>query len=461
MIEYNDYPELQNVKKFYSIDTEQKIIGIILLEPEKLLEMDKLLPCAMYDLSHKMILEACYELSNDGKQIDAVVIAEYFDERNRLAEVGGLDYLLDIVRNTAGSHSLNSYVKIVNDRAKERAILKASNDIRDVMTMPDLTTDERIGETEKIISLALESDEGVNSVSTTKEAVKSYIEKLDHRFQNGVENGLMTGIDSLDDRFSGFMPGDFIIVGGRPSMGKTTVATNLLRGPAESGKRCYCSSLEMETSSLMNRFIASVAGIGLKTLKDATLEDGDWPKLTAAVSKIKDWSIVFDDQGGVDIADLCNRWRAESRKNGLDFIVVDYLQLITDRSEKNRFDVVSSVSRKLKQIAKELKVPVVALSQLSRKVEERTDKRPTNADLRESGQIEQDADIIMFVYRDEIYNQDTHQKGVMELITTKFREGEIGTDYVQFIGQYNQIKKLEGGYTPPPKEEYKPKKRGF
>lgn len=461
MSDYSDYPELEQIRKLYSIDSEQNIIGVAMLDSSKLLNADKIIPMAMYDSRHRMILEACLELLGDNKPVDTIIIAEYFDQRGKLDQIGGLDYLLDIAKNTASLSNINSHIRAVNNRAKERAILQAALDIKEVIYQPDLSTDERIAQTESIIAESMGDDEEIGTSSTSKEALKNYIESLDYRFNNGVTNGLLTGLGALDERWMGLRPGNFILIGGRPSMGKTTVATAIISGAAKAGKRGYFSSLEMPCDEITERLIASNGSVDMSRLKSGKLKDEDWSKLTAATHIMKDWNMVYDDQGGVDIADLCNRWRSENRKNGLDFIIVDYLQLIGDRTEKSRFDLVSAVSRKLKGIAKELELPVIVLSQLSREVEKRPNKRPMNSDLRESGQLEQDADIICFVYRDEIYDENTQHKGIVELITTKYRSGIIGTDYMNFVGQYNQIKTLDHAYVPPEPDKKKYQDRGF
>lgn len=458
---YSDYPELEQQRKLYSIDSEQNIIGVALMASEKLLDSDRILPSAMYDSRHKMILEACLELLGENKPVDTIIIAEYFDQRGKLEQIGGLGYLLDIAKNTASLSNINAHIKSVNNRAKEREILTAALEIKDVIYEADLSTDERIAKTEMIIAGSMGDDEEISTVSTAGEAMKAYLELLDDRFTNGTVTGLLTGLETLDERWTGLLGGDFVLIGGRPGMGKTTALTAILSGVADAGKKCYFSSLEMPTKQITQRLTASTGSIHLSALKSADLQDGDWAKLTVAAHRMKQWNVVFDDQGGVDIADLCNRWRREKRKNGLDLIMVDYLQLITDRSEKNRFEVVSAISRKLKAIAKELDIPVIVLSQLSRQVEQRPDKRPNNSDLRESGQLEQDADIICFCYRDDYYYEDSPAKGIIELITTKFRDGEAGTDYFNFVGAMNQIKTLEHGYTPPPPESNGYKKKGF
>jgi replicative DNA helicase len=461
MNDYSDYPELEEQRKFYSIDSEQNIIGSILIAPETLYEAASLKASSMYDPRHKMIVEACLSLSDDNKPIDISIVAEYFDQRGQLDKVGGLGYLVDIAKNTASISNINSHIRAVNDRAKERAILDAAVMMREAMHQPDMSTDERIGEAQRVVNECLSDDEEIESISTVNDALRDYLSELDNRFENGVVTGLLTGLTDLDKRWSGLSGGDFVLIGGRPGMGKTTVATAILTGSAEAGKKGYFSSLEMPTKQITQRLIASTGSIDLNRLKSAELQDEDWPKLTAAAHRMKQWNVVFDDEGGVDIADLCSRWRAESRKNGLDYIMVDYLQLINDRSESRRFDVVSAVSRKLKAIAKELDVPIIVLSQLSRQVEQRPDRRPNNSDLRESGQLEQDADIICFCYRDEYYNDNTVQKGVIELITSKFRDGEAGTDYFNFVGSRNQIKDFDHSYVPPEPEQKQYQKKGF
>lgn len=465
MYDLDAYESMHNTdySKLYSIDSEQTIIGTVLLEPDRLFEADKIDPEDMYRASHKIILGEILDMQSEGKQIDIALLSDRLDSFGQLEAIGGLDYLVDIARNTASTRAINSHIRVVKGKAKERRILKAAEEMKGAILHETGSSDERIGLAQAVVTEALNTDEQHDTVSTIGSALKSYIEDLDYRLENGEEPGLMTGLESLDKRWSGLRGGDFVLIGGRPGMGKTTALTAMIDGAARSGKRVYFSSLEMPTQQLTQRMIASIGGIELHKLKSAQLESEDWPKLTNAAHLMKSWGVVFDDQGGVDIAELCSRWRAEKRKNGLDLIMVDYLQLINDRAEKSRFDVVSSISRKLKAIAKELDVPIIVLSQLSRKVEERHDKRPNNADLRESGQLEQDADIICFVYRDEVYNEHTNAKGIIELITTKFRDGEAGTDFFSFIGAKNQIKKLEYDYVPQTQDPkpYKKTDKGF
>jgi replicative DNA helicase len=294
-------------------------------------------------------------------------------------------------------------------------------------------------------------------------AVKDYVKYLSWRFENEGIQGIKTGLREVDTRLQGMKGGELYIVAARPGMGKTTYATNILANAATEGAKCYFSSLEMPRNQLVQRMIASTGQIPLSKLKDASVM-GDQElssRVAPAFEKVKNMNITIDDQGGVDIADIRSRCRAKYRKEGLDLLLIDYLQLIDDRTCKTRFDVVSAVSRKLKALAKELDIPVMALSQLSRAVEQRNDKRPILSDLRESGQIEQDADVIQFLYRDEVYNEHTNSKGICEVDTAKYRDGETGRDFIAFFGAQNRMTDLAHGFIPEVAPVNQPVQKGF
>ena len=451
---------MSNPKKFYSIDSEQNIIGTIMLAPEKLHEADLIKPSSMYDLRHGMMLEACLRLSNDNKPIDAIIIAEYFEERSQLEQVGGLDYLLDIARNTASTRNINSHILIVNNYAKERAILEAAHKITEAINQPDLSTDERIIETQKIIQVALGDDEEAAKSVGIKEVLRDYIQFLDWRYNNDEVLGVMTGLSDVDARLKGFNPGELSVIAGRPGSGKSTYATTIMLNAAREGHKCYFASLEMPRKQLMQRMMAATANVSMNSLKDASALDNHSSNITSAAYLLKSMNIEIDDNSSIDINDLSNRCRTRHRREGLDILIIDYLQLMKDRTIKDNLRLeISSITEKLKGLAKDLGIPVIVLAQVNRKCEDRPDKRPWNSDLAESGAIEANADIIQFIYRDEYYNEDSHAKGIIEIITRKFRDGETGTDYCSFIGSRNQIKNLEHAYTPV--KETKGYKKGF
>tara|TARA_R110000850_G_scaffold269167_3_gene401046 strand:- start:8154 stop:9542 length:1389 start_codon:yes stop_codon:yes gene_type:complete len=462
MNDYSDYPELEAQRKFYSIDSEQTIIGSILMAPECIYEAINLKPSSMYDPRHKMIVEACLALSNDNKPIDVVIVSEYFEQRGQIDQIGGIGYLIDIAKNTASISNINAHIRVVNDRAKERAILEASMLMRDVMHQPDLTTDERIGETQRIVQEALGDDETKSQSVGVKEVLKEYIEDLDFRFNNDAVLGVMTGLKDIDMRLQGLKDSELYVIAGRPGSGKSTYATTIMLNAARAKTRCFFASLEMPRKQLMQRMLAATASVTMNSLKDASALQTHPSNITNGAFLIKDMPIEIDDNASTDIADLCNRVRTYKRREGLDVLFIDYLQLMKDRTIKDNLRLeITSIMEKLKALAKDLKIPIVILAQVNRKCEDRSDKRPWNSDLAESGAIEATADVIQFIYRDEYYEPDTHAKGIVEVITRKFRDGEAGVDYCNFIGAKNQIKDLDHAYSPPAQEKKQYKDRGF
>ena len=462
-LDFNPYEKLPTVRQLCAIDSEQNIIGTILLKPEKMHDIPNLKPVDFFDNQNALIFDAMLAISESNKPIDVVIIAEYFERRGQLENIGGMGYMVDLVKNLASSRNILAHTKLVTDKAKERRLVQAAQDIQDAIYQEgELSTEERLSNAEAIFTAANAAIDSSSEVVEMNTAVKDYIEYLSWRFDNEGIHGVKTGFEKIDLRLQGLKGGEMYIIAARPGMGKTTYATNILANACRQGVKAYFSSLEMPRNQLVQRMLASTGNIALAKLKDASILgcSQESAKLTMSISLVKDMNVAIDDQGGVDIADIRSRCRAKFRKGGLDILLVDYLQLIEDRTAKNRFEVVSSVSRKLKALAKELDIPVVALSQLSRKLEERPDKRPVMSDLRESGQIEQDADVIQFLYRDEVYNDSSNKKGICEVITAKFRDGETGTDYVAFFGAQNRMADLAHEYTPPA-DEQKTKKKGF
>jgi replicative DNA helicase len=303
---------------------------------------------------------------------------------------------------------------------------------------------DALDQAESIVSEMIPADNRQDSgLVGMRDSIRDYYEFLHWRYEHQGIHGLITGLEKLDARFQGWKPGDLVILASRPSMGKTTLALQIAAHNGMAGNHTQVYSLEMPRIQLVQRLFANIGRIPLQGLKDASVLDSDHRhKLSSTQERLMRAAIEIDDTGGLDISDLRRRARQSHRRQKADLIVIDYLQLLNDRTEKDRFQVVSAVSRKLKTLAKELGCVVLCLSQLSRKCEERADKRPMNSDLRESGQIEQDADIITFIYRDDVYNDNGPKNGITEIITAKFRDGEIGTDVIEFIGRENRFQDL-------------------
>ena len=449
----------QSFRQLYSEDSEQQILGSILNLPELLHHADIIQPKDMYYPYHEKMLEACFRISDGNNPLDAIILHNYFEERNELHLVNdGLIYFMELCRENASAGNIKGHIRIIRERAKERRVSIAAREIQSIIHEDDLSTDERLSEAQKIFEDAMGDDDTAQETIAVNHALKDYIEFLDWRFHNDAIHGVLTGLKTVDERLQGLKEGELYIIAGRPGSGKSTYATNIMLNAAKMGSKCYFLSLEMPRRQLMQRMLACTAGITMNSLKNASALHSSAHLITTAVHQIKEMSIEIDDNSNVDIEVFANRCRALKRKQGLDIIFADYLQLMGDRTVKdNKRIEVGNITRKLKGLSKELSVPVVLLSQLSRKCEDRNDKRPWNSDLAESGDIEANADVIQFVYRDEYYDEGTPQKGIIEIITRKFRDGEVGTDYAHFVGANNQIKDLEHEYTPPPKEQSKGK----
>lgn len=454
LVQYDSYhPDAveQTPKEMYSRTAEESVIGSLLLlaSSESNVVNDIVTMLSPMDFFIPLTRAAFTEIVNfveSNEPYDMFLVAEKAQAKS------GYNYLPDLIeiqQNTPSANNVKAYAHVVQDKAIERNAITRLNDALIEIQGGEGPIRDRVAKADSLLADVV-SDGSQTSMVSAKDAMKQYIEMLEWRFENPGIHGLKTGLKDLDNRYSGWKPGELVVIAARPAMGKTTIATHLAANAALNGEHALFFSLEMPTAQMMQRLVASTGHIPLRSLKDASaVEDEEHSrKLMIASSKLGQAALTIDDTGSIDIADLRARARLAHRKNPVKILVVDYLQLLNDRTERDRFQVVSSVSRKLKALAKELNCVVVALSQLSRKVEERTDKRPMNSDLRESGQIEQDADAIIMLYRDEVYNEQSSHKGIIELITTKFRDGEIGTDYAAFIGSENRVGDL--AFTPEP-----------
>jgi replicative DNA helicase len=432
-------------RALYSLEAEQALVGGLLMDAKRFDDISDIVkPEMLHDGRTHQVYTTIVNLVANGSPVDPVTVSEAVDRQaETLFPSGSIEYIVDIAKNVMSTANLSAYAHAIKDKAKERSLFEAATQIQSVIMQDGLSTDQRYQEAEAIFTGLNGDDVGSFDFVDMNSAVKEYITDLDWRFNNPGIHGIKTGLTKIDERLHGLNPGELYIVAGRPGSGKTTYAMNMIKESLQNGDSCYFSSLEMPRKQLLQRLMASAGRIHLGRLKDAQkLADDDWTRITNATHILRNQKLFIDDTPALDINEMRSRCRRIKRKHGLKLVAVDYLQLLEDRGSSSRFDVVSSVSRKLKALAKELEVPVIALSQLSRKVEERNDKRPIMSDLRESGQIEQDADVIQFLYRDEYYNEDSPKKGVLEVITAKFRDGEVGTDYLAFIGAENRIADL-------------------
>jgi len=432
----------------HSVEAEQAVLGGLMLDntvwdtvAEKLIDED------FFRHEHQLIFRVMFSQTESNKPLDVVTLVEALDSRAELDAAGGIDYLSDLASNARGSANIAAYADIIAERAKLRKLIRVAYEIAESGYNPaGQRADDVLDVAEqKVFQIADDrpKDGGPKAINPLLQAAVGRIDELFRT--DGALTGLPTGYKDLDDKTSGLQKSDLIIVAGRPSMGKTSFAMNLAENALLlSNKPVLVFSLEMPAESLIFRMLSSLGRIDQKRLRTGKLEDEDWPKLTAAVSKLKDKPLLIDDSVGLSPMEMRSRARRVMREYGqLGLVVVDYLQLMQIKGfGDNRVGEISEISRSLKTMAREFECPVIALSQLNRSLEQRPNKRPVMSDLRESGAIEQDADIIAFVYRDEVYNEDTPDKGVAEIIIGKQRNGPIGTVRLSFVGQYTRFENL-------------------
>ncbi len=432
----------------HSIEGEQSLIGGLLLDNGAWDKIgDMVSESDFYRDDHRRIFTHIRKLLEMGRPADVVTVFESIEKSNEVEQAGGLAYLAEIANNTPSAANIRRYAEIVHERAVLRKLITVGDDIaanalnpagRDVKQLLD-EAEARVFE---IAESGAKSTQGFVAIPTVLGEVVDRIQALYDRDSPSDITGVATGFIDLDQKTSGLQPGDMIVVAGRPSMGKTAFALNIAEHVGVEQKLPVAIfSLEMSGPQLAMRFLSSVGRLDQQKLRTGKLGDEEWDKMTVALGKLHDAPIHIDDTGAINVIDLRARARRLHRQFGkLGLIVIDYIQLMTStRNGENRATEISDISRAIKSLAKELQVPIIALSQLSRKVEERTDKRPLMSDLRESGAIEQDADIILMMYREEYYKQDTPEKGVAEVIIGKHRNGPTGVVKLTFIGEYTKF----------------------
>ncbi len=433
----------------HSIEAEQSVLGGLMLDNNAWDTVAEIVvEDNFYRHDHRLIFRTMTKLVNNGQPLDVVTLSEELDRIGELDNAGGLDYLVDVARNTPSASNIRAYSEIVRDRALLRQMISAANEIAESAFHPDgRASDELLNEAEAKIFQIAEDRPTQGGPEEINPLLKKAVDRIDYLFNNDSDmTGVTTGFDDLDGKTAGMQPSDLIIVAARPSMGKTTFAMNLVENALMATNRpVLVFSLEMPADQLVTRMLSSLGRIDQTRIRTGKLEDDDWPKLTTAVNMMRDKPLFIDDTAGISPNEMRTRARRIVREHGdLAMIMVDYLQLMRVKTGniEGRTAEISEISRSLKALAKELECPVVALSQLNRSLEQRPNKRPVNSDLRESGAIEQDADVIMFIYRDEVYNEDSPDKGVAEIIIGKQRNGPIGTSRLAFIGKFTKFENL-------------------
>ncbi len=435
----------------HSIEAEQAVLGGLMLAPESWDRVaDRLVEADFYRRDHRLIFRAIGELSGNGMPYDAVTLGEWFQSQNLSEMVGGSGYVIELANSTPSAANITAYADIVREKSVLRQMIDAGTEIAGDAFQPEgRSSQELLEEAEKkVFHIAEAGARGRKGFVSMRSAVKEAFQVLHHRYENrGSVTGLTTGFIDLDEMTAGLQPSDLIIVAARPSMGKTAFSVNMAETAALRAKKAVAIfSMEMSASQLAFRLISSMGHINAQHLRTGDLSEEDWPRVTNAITLLSETKIFIDDTPALSPGELRSRARRLKREHDLGLIVIDYLQLMqVPGTKENRATEISEISRSLKALAKELNVPVIALSQLNRSLEQRTDKRPMMSDLRESGAIEQDADVIMFIYRDEYYNPEGGEKGVAEIIIGKQRNGPTGTVKLAFLGQYTKFENLASG----------------
>jgi replicative DNA helicase len=432
----------------HSIEAEQSVLGGLLLENGAWDKIADLVADAdFYRHDHRLIYRHITKLIEHGRPADVVTVAESLDNSAELANVGGLAYLGALAQNTPSAANIRRYAEIVRERAVMRKLAEVGSAIAESAFNPSgRSTAQLLDEAEKMVFEIAEAgakgQQGFVEIQPLLTQVVERIDELYHRENPDEVTGIPTGFRDLDEKTSGLQPGDLVIVAGRPSMGKTAFSVNIGENVAlQTSMPVAVFSMEMGGAQLAMRMLGSVGRLDQHKLRTGRIPDEDWAKLTYAVGKLNDAPIFIDETPGLSALEVRARARRLHRQCGkLGLIIIDYLQLMAGSGNgENRATEISEISRSLKALAKELHVPVIALSQLNRSLEQRPNKRPVMSDLRESGAIEQDADVILFIYRDEVYNPDTPDKGISEIIIGKQRNGPIGTVRMTFLGEYTRF----------------------
>ena len=429
----------------HSEEAEQSVLGGLMLDNSAWDQIaDIIIEKDFYRKDHQLIFRAVAHLADQSIPFDVITLSEWLEARGELSNIGGLAYLATLVKDTPSAANIRAYANIVRERAIFRALIQVSADISRVAYYPEGRNSTELLDfaEQKIFDIAERGAHNRNGFVLLRDLSIKVINRLEflYKQQNPI-TGIAAGFTDLDLITSGLQVADLIIVAGRPSMGKTSFAMNIAEHVAIKEKKVVAVfSMEMPCEQLALRLISSLGRVDQHRVRTGKLEDGDWERVTSAVGALSEAMIFIDDTPSLTPTELRARCRRLKRDRGLDLIIIDYLQLMQIPGNKeNRATEISEISRGLKVLAKELRVPVVALSQLNRGLEQRPNKRPLMADLRESGAIEQDADLILFIYRDEVYNENSPDKGTAEIIISKHRNGPIGMVRLTFLGQYTRF----------------------
>ncbi|HOQ17753.1 MAG TPA: replicative DNA helicase [Defluviitaleaceae bacterium] len=430
----------------HDIEAEQSVLGSMIIDHEAIVTASEILRGEdFYRPDHKIIYEACIDLFNQNSPIDLVTLKSRLEEMGLLEQVGGISYLSHLAASVPTSAHIKQYAKIVESKSILRRLIKACQDISAVSFEAKEDVNDILNQAEQSIFHILQNKH-TEDFSPMREVLLSAFEKIEEIYRNqGKVTGIPTGFIDLDYKTAGFQPSDLILIAARPSMGKTAFALNIAQYAAVRQKvPVAIFSLEMSKEQLVNRMLCAEAMIDSQKLRTGSLEQEDWVKIARSMGPLSEAPIYIDDTPGISVMEMRAKCRRLKLEKGLGMIFIDYLQLMTaNRRFESRQQEISEISRSLKALAREMEAPVVALSQLSRACEARADHRPMLSDLRESGAIEQDADVVMFLYRDEYYHPDTEKKNQAEVIIAKQRNGPTGTVDLIWLGQYTKFVNMQ------------------
>lgn len=430
----------------HNIEAEQSVMGSMLIDKTSIAQsMEVLKPDDFYKDAHKVIFQSILELYQKDVAVDIITLTENLKSKSKLEDAGGITYISELGGSVISTANLQSYIKIVKDKATLRELIRSCTKVIEESYKSQDDVPGVVDLAEKAI-FDLSSDRNTSDFEPMNSVLERGFLQIEKIFNNkGETTGVISGFRELDAKTSGFQKGDMVLIAARPSMGKTTFALNIAEYAAlREGKKVAIFSLEMSKEQLAYKLLCSQAHVDMLNLRTGNLSDKDWESIARASGPLAAANIFIDDTAGISIMEMRSKCRRLKIEHGIDIIIVDYLQLMSGgRSSESRQQEVSEISRSIKGLAKEMECPIIALSQLSRAPEARTDHRPMLSDLRESGSIEQDADIVMFLYRDEYYDKETEDKNVAECIISKQRNGPTGTIKLAWLGQFSKFGNLD------------------
>ena len=431
----------------HSIEAEQSVVGAMLMDKDAILTAAEIVSGQdFYQTAYGVIFDSMVELFNEGKPVDLVTLQERLKEKDVPPEIASLEFVRDLVSAVPTSANVKYYAQIVADKSMLRKLIKLNDEISNTCYAGKESLEAILETTEKSMFQLLQQ-RNTGEYVPIRQVVLNALDRIEKASKSkGTVTGIPTGFIDLDYKLSGLQPSDLILVAARPSMGKTAFVLNIAQYVAFKKDRATAIfSLEMSKEQLVNRLFSLESQVDAQALRTGNMKDSDWEKLIEGAGIIGKSKLIIDDTPGISVSELRSKCRKYKLEHGLDLIIIDYLQLMTGsvgKRSESRQQEISEISRSLKGLARELNVPVIALSQLSRAVESRPDKRPMLSDLRESGAIEQDADVVMFIYRDEYYNKDSEYKKQAEIIIAKQRNGPVGTVHLAWLGEYTKFANL-------------------